>query len=379
MTYQLPLLTDALPSAPLTEGIKYAGSKLKLIPYILQLAARVGAQTVFDGFAGTTRVSQAFARSGFQVTSNDSAVWSKVFGHCYLINKKEPSYYRKMIDHLNSVPAKDGWYTEHYGGLANNGKSTQHDGLKKPWQIHNTRKLDAIREEIDEIASDEIEKSVLLTSLILALDKVDNTIGHFAAYVSDWAPRSYNEMTLHVPALFPSDKEHAVHQSDIFRLLPDQKADLAYFDPPYGSNNEKMPPSRVRYEAYYHLWKTICLNDKPTLFGKVKRRQDSSDEVAGSVFEDFRKDSDGRFIVVNAIERLLQECNCRYIILSYSSDGRATNQQLRELLNSSGKMIDCIEIDYRRNVMAGMARTYEWVKEEETDNKEYLFLLQKGS
>ena len=42
-------------------------------------------------------------------------------------------------------------------------------------------------------------------------------------------------------------------------------------------------------------------------------------------------------------------------------------------------MIDCVEINYRRNVMAGMARTYEWVKEEETDNKEYLFLIDKGS
>ena len=52
---------------PQTEGIKYAGSKLKLLPYILELAQKVKPQTVFDGFSGTTRVSQAFAKVGYKV------------------------------------------------------------------------------------------------------------------------------------------------------------------------------------------------------------------------------------------------------------------------------------------------------------------------
>ena len=38
------------------------------------------------------------------------------------------------------------------------GSAIGEDGLKKPWQIHNTRKLDAIRVAIDDIASNEIEK-----------------------------------------------------------------------------------------------------------------------------------------------------------------------------------------------------------------------------
>lgn len=32
----------------------------------------------------------------------------------------------------------------------------------------------------------------------------------------------------------------AVHQADIFDLLPKVEADMANFDPPYGFNNEKM-------------------------------------------------------------------------------------------------------------------------------------------
>ncbi len=97
-----------------------------------------------------------------------------------------------------------------------------------------------------------------------------------------------------------------------------------------------MPPSRVRYSAYYHLWTSICLFDKPKLFGKVKRRADTSDRISASVFEEFRENEAGRFIAVEAIEQLLRQTNAQHIILSYSSDGRATAQELNESIDKSG-------------------------------------------
>ena len=117
--------------APPTQGINYIGSKLKLIPYILQLAKRVPARTVLDGFSGTTRVSQALAQSGYHVVCNDLAVWSEVFGTCYLMNRNPAAYYQDLITHLNALTPIDGWFTHHYGGYANDGCSIQHDGLKK--------------------------------------------------------------------------------------------------------------------------------------------------------------------------------------------------------------------------------------------------------
>ncbi|MBI5650844.1 MAG: DNA adenine methylase [Chloroflexi bacterium] len=374
----LSLFPDIIVDAPHTEGIKYAGSKLRLLPHILQLAQKVQARSVINGFAGTTRVSQAFARMGYRVIANDIAVWSKIFGLCYLKNKRDAAYYQPLIDHLNTLPGKDGWFTEQYGGLANGGTSAQPDGFKKPWQIHNTRKLDAIRDEIDALNLDEIEKSVLLTSLILALDRVDNTLGHFASYLSDWSPRSYDTMRLQVPALIISKHEHQVHCNDIFDVLDNVETDLAYYDPPYGSNNEKMPPSRVRYAAYYHLWTTICLNDRPELFGKVNRRADSSDGIAGSMFEEFRKSDSGKFIAVEAIERLLTRTKSKFVILSYSSGGRATAEELDAILTDTGEMIECLKLDHRRNVMATMRWTHEWVRDDEPENQEYLFLIAKS-
>ena len=38
-----------------TQGIKYAGSKLKIIPYILETINDLEIKTVLDGFSGSTR------------------------------------------------------------------------------------------------------------------------------------------------------------------------------------------------------------------------------------------------------------------------------------------------------------------------------------
>ena len=377
------LFDDLLIDTPETQAIKYTGSKLKLLPYILNLSKKVSGNiknvTVFDGFSGSTRVSQAYAKTGYSVYANDIAPYSKVFNSAFLLNTNDPRSYQPLIDHLNSLAPVDGWFTEHYGGNGEYKTSNTDDGLKKPWQKKNTRRLDAIRDEIDNLNLDEITKSVAITSLILALDQVDSTLGHYASYLNEWSPRSYNDMKLEVPSLWINKNKNVVMHHDVFKALEKLPSNIiiAYFDPPYGSNNEKMPPSRVRYASYYHIWTTICLNDKPKIFGKAKRRTDTSDTIAGSVFEEFRKNDTGKFIVTEAIEKLIKQTTANYIILSYSSGGRATANELYDVLNSYGKIIEIEKINYKKNVMATMKWTHDWIKDIDQDNFEYLFLMKK--
>ncbi|MEI6754129.1 MAG: DNA adenine methylase [Paludibacter sp.] len=354
---------------PKTEGIKYAGSKLKLLPFIFEMVSGLnGIETVLDGFSGSTRVSQAFAQLGYTTTSNDISVWSEVFATCYLKSEKPNAFYKEIIDNLNNLIGVDGWYTENYGGAENE--------IKKPFQLKNTRKLDAIREEIERLNLLWEDKCVLLTSLIYALDKVDNTLGHYVAYLSKWSPRSYNDLQLKLPHRFNTEKKHHVIRDDVFNTVKNNRFDLVYFDPPYGSNNEKMPPSRVRYAAYYHLWTTIINNDKPQLFGKANRREDSRDDCNGSVFEEFRKNESGDFLAMEAMRKLINETNSRYLLLSYSSGGRATKEQLLETISDSGKLLEIKLIDFQKNVMSNMRSTNDWIN---SDGKhiEYLFLMEK--
>lgn len=375
-----PMLLGSVNDDVKTEGIKYAGSKLKILPQLLSLVRDLPVTTVLDGFSGSTRVSQALAKNNYSVISNDRAEWSECFATAYLLNSKPASAYQALIDHLNNLKPTAGWFTENYGGVDDLGSAIQPDGSKRLWQIHNTMMLDAIRTEIDALSLDTIEKSIALSALILALDRVDSTMGHFVAYLKEWSPRSYLQMELEVPLLFQSSGDHTVQRKDIFDCISDsEEVDLAYFDPPYGSNNEKMPPSRVRYQSYYHIWKTVVLNDQPDLFGAANRRADSSDKVAGSVFEEFRRSDSGRFIAMESIEKLIQQTQARFIALSYSNGGRATAAELDAVLREHGKILKVAEVDYKKNVMAGMRWTNEWLKDnDEQKNIEFIFLLEKG-
>lgn len=354
-----------------TEGIKYTGSKLKILPFITEKIRSVGGvRRVFDGFSGTTRVAQCLYQEGYEVTANDSSVWSDVFARCYLLSRKPLAHYQELIDYLNSLDGRYGWFSEHYGGLEQD--------TKRPFQMKNTMRLDAIREELDRLDLDLDDKCVALTSLVLALDAVDSTLGHYVSYLAEWSKRSYNDLKLCVPHICyrPELPEARVFCEDIFDAVHEGAYDLAYYDPPYGSNNEKMPPSRVRYSAYYHIWKSVILNDRPKLFGKANRREDSRDEVACSVFEEFRRAPSGRFVVTEAIDRLLRETQAEYVLLSYSSGGRATKSELMEVITGNGELVDFSEIDYRKNVMASMKWSNEWAAEDDK-NKEYLFLIRK--
>lgn len=352
-----------------TYGIKYAGSKLKLLPYIYEITKDLDINNVLDGFSGTTRVSQLFAQMGYTVTCIDKAEWSKVFGECFLLTTKPYSYYQPIIDELNSLSPVSGWFTQTY--------SLEESDLKKaPFQYKNLMKLDAIREHIEKQNYEEEDKSVLLTSLILGLDKIDNTIGHFTSYLSKWSARSYNNLVLEVPKYNIYTTPHQVKQDDIFNVVNNQHYDLAYFDPPYGSNNEKMPSSRVRYNGYYHFWKSVILYDKAPVFGKAHRREDSRDLINPSIFEDYHQDSKGCFLAIKAIEELLTQTDSEYILFSYSNGGRATKEQLYEIFTQNCKILNILEINYKSNVMTSMKWTNEWNRNN-TDTVEYLFLLQK--
>ena len=352
-----------------TQGIKYAGSKLKIIPYILEIIKDLEIKTVLDGFSGSTRVSQAFAQAGYDVTSNDISYCSEVCAKCFLLNNKEKEYYQKIIDKLNSLKGHRGWFTDNYGG-------DEEMSVKMPFQKKNTKKLDAIRDEIEKLNLNDIDKSVILTSLLFALDSVDSTLGHFSSYLSYWSDRSYKDLFLKLPNLPKTNGDHKVFRKDIFEVVKNNEFDLVYFDPPYGSNNEKMPPSRIRYNAYYHIWTTIVRNDKPILFGKVNRREDTRDTISASIFEEFRKNDRGSFIAMEAIRTLIQNTKAKYILLSYSSGGRATKEELTRILNESGKVLKVVEIDYKKNIMASMSWTKEWISSNDS-HKEYLFLMEK--
>jgi len=358
-----------------TQGIRYSGSKKDIIPKILEIIEDLEVKNVLDGFAGTTRVGQALKKSGYDVDSNDLSIYSKIFSDCYLVNNRPKSDFEEKIKHLNNLVGYDGWCSEHYGGIVmNNGdeSAVQADGKKRPWQIHNTRKLDAIRDEIDIISSDEIEKAVLLTSLILAMDKVDNTLGHQVSYLKKWSDRSGLTMKMEVPDLIVGDGVYNSLRQDVLTI--NNKYDLVYLDPPYGTNNTKTKTTRVRYASYYHLWTTVINNDKPTLHGASKRREDvSSDTKPGavSVFESTNYD-----LVKESIYNLISDLDSKYFLFSYNNKSKVKIEDIVDMFSTDFNLLKTVAFKHKENIQKVLTGNKEWLGDT-GDNLEYLFLIEK--
>jgi adenine-specific DNA-methyltransferase len=359
-----------------TEGIRYTGSKREIVPRIVTMVQEhcTEVETILDACAGTTRVSQAFRKSGYSVTANDLASYTQVFGSCYLLNEKPRAYYEDWVCHLNELEGIEGWFSQNYGGLVTDnvkGNTIQEDGQKRPWQVHNTKKLDAILEEIPRLTKDPVEHSVLLTSAILAMDKVDNTMGHQVSYLKRWAKRSYDSMKLFVPQLIPTGKPCFLSQKSIFDVQP--YYDLVYIDPPYGTNNQKTKTTRVRYRSYYHLWTTLCQNDKPSLHGAALRRYDaSSDSLPNgiSIFENTNHE-----VVFDATKKLLQDLNCRYVLFSYANKAKLSEKDVRDIFGEY-KLLKFLSFDHKENAMKHSTSNNEWLGDQ-NKNQEFLILVEK--
>lgn len=322
--------------------INYIGSKEKIIPYIERCIR--DCSTIWDAFSGSCRVGKHFAEQGKSIISSDIGIWSYHIGNCYLKNKVERSHYEDMINYLNSLQGVDGWFAQTYGSLK-----------KLPYQMKNLMKLDAIRSKIDEWSLSEVEKSSLIVALLEGLNEVDNTLGHFSSYLRDFSKRSYNDLTLSVPQYNINQCDNQVICGDVFDFVDDIKADVMYIDPPYGSNNVKMPSSRVRYSTYYHFLKTVCLNDKPQVFGKVGRRIDTKNDGDISVWENVDKG-----VVVEALDNLISRAKSNKILISYNSNGKMTLEDILTVGEKYREVKQVIKIPHRKNVMADMKSTNEW-------------------
>lgn len=114
-------------NVPATQGIKYAELKLKIFPYILGMLSQLSIKSVLDGFSGSTRVAQAFAKSGIQHHCQ------RYFGVVRNTRKSlspqpaKPQHYLPIIEHLNGLKGEYGWFPKHYGGMLDSSQ-------KRPFQ-----------------------------------------------------------------------------------------------------------------------------------------------------------------------------------------------------------------------------------------------------
>ena len=282
--------------------IKYIGSKRRLVPTLVDLVSRSGSRRILDLFTGTTRVAQALKARGAHVTAVDSARYSEIFGQCWIstcASEIDQSDLRDAMRHLSDLKPDPGYFTETFCLES------------RFFQPHNGARVDAIRNAIEREYKDSSLYSILLTSLILAADRVDSTTAVQMAYLKSWSQRSFNDLELRIPDLLPG--QGTTVRGDAVELAPRLgDFDLAYLDPPYNQH---------RYFCNYHIYETLVAWDSPQHYGKACKRIDCKDEGTKSPFNQKR-------VMPSALESTIRSLNTEYLILSYNNESWLDMDQL---------------------------------------------------
>jgi adenine-specific DNA-methyltransferase len=303
---------------------RFLGNKYKLLGFIEDIVnEKCNSFNVFcDIFAGTGVVGERFNEKNIKVIANDFLASNYMPLRAFLgTSNVDFKNIENKINLLNSLRTnEDNYFSRHFG--------------ETYFTLDNARKIGAIREKIDKISSDKNEKALLITSLLYAVDKVANTVGHYDAYRKKLD--TIQPLHLLVPDFVSENNaNNEIYKEDANQLIRKISCDVLYIDPPYNSR---------QYSDAYHLLENLTTWEKPTVHGKAKKmdrtrlKSDYCLQSASKAFAD-----------------LISNADCKHILLSYnntgeSKDGRSnariSDEQIIKILKSRGE-VDIFERDYK--------------------------------
>ena len=305
--------------------IKYLGSKRALMPVLETLLAASDANTAVDLFTGTTRVAGAMKQKGMFVTAVDTASYSEVFSKTFIeLDSSEADLpeLEKAIQYLNSLPGSTGYFTEVFCEKA------------RFFQVSNGQRIDAIRDVIESEYRSSWMYFPLLSSLLIAADKVDSTTGVQMAYLKNWSRRSFMNLELKVPELI-TGKGASVRSDASEAVATIGAVDLAYLDPPYNQH---------RYFGNYHIWETLVRWDKPDYYGIANKRLDARDPANKSAFN-------SKLTLPSALEKLISILDAKTLILSYNNESWLSRRELADMC-SRFEEVNILDFNSKRYVGA---------------------------
>ncbi len=291
--------------------IKYLGSKRLLLPGITEVVARMPlARSVVDLFSGTARVAHALKARGLRVEANDHNAYAGTLARGLVQADRErwAEEAARWIERLNALPPRAGWFTQAYCQEA------------RFFREENGARIEAIREAIAAAELDPELEAVLLTSLMLAADRVDSTTGVQMAYLKEWAPRSSRTLELRLPDLLTRSAAGAcrAHTLEAVDAAAQLSADVGYLDPPY---------NRHRYRNNYHVWETLVRWDRPATYGIVRKRDDCRGPA--SPFN-------ARRGIHEALSGVIEHLDCPSLVISFNDEGFLSRTELEAMLSRRG-------------------------------------------
>ncbi|MFC6324058.1 Dam family site-specific DNA-(adenine-N6)-methyltransferase [Companilactobacillus baiquanensis] len=274
---------------------RYLGSKQRMLDFIYKIVDEntTSINTVADIFGGTGVVADLFREKGKRIIVNDILTSNYISYQTWFGNEKvNKTKISNILKKLNNINGINGYVTKNFGN--------------KYFSLENAKKIDAIREKIELLNNvNKREKSFLLTSLLYAMDKVANTVGHFDAYRKHMD--SFKSIYLKMPDV-NNNTCNEIYNMDANKLVRKIKSDLVYIDTPYNSRG---------YESAYHVLENVMEWKKPEVEGvamkAVNRKEKSSDYTKSKA--------------PIAFDDLIMHINAKYILVSYSNMAKKGNSR----------------------------------------------------
>lgn len=336
-------------------GFRYIGSKDKLSNIIISEIRSINkeANHVIDLMAGTGLFSLALREEGFKVTAVDVMTYSYHHLNVHLFLGKEPSFkgilpltnidryqtgnlfelsnYETLLTYLNNLEPIKGYF---YQEFSPEGNPTNTAKSRKYFTPYNAGKIDSLRLKIKELKADklinDIEHSLLLHDLIMAVNDIANIAGTYGHYLSKFIKRAEDPIKLH-PSSFSnrgSLKGHKIYRGYAEELSKKLKGDICYIDPPY---------MKRQYAANYHILETIAREDEPEAIGDSGLRpwRDQYSNFCSKI--KFR----------DSLDKIIINIKCNDFLLSYSEDGLLPIDSLVSFLEKYGSVVKK-NIKYKR-------------------------------
>ena len=343
--------------------MRYIGCKKLLLKDIEQVIEDNidKADSFCDIFAGTVSVANYF-KPKYKIISNDLLNFSYCIQKGIIENSVIPKY-EKLAQNINiNNPVK--YFNEldisETEKLPESKRFCQNNYSPKGNRMYmtdaNALKIDYIRNKINEWKEKAYitnsEYYYLVSVLIEAVPFISNIAGTYGAYNKWWDKRALNDIELKDLNITNNNKDNIVFNEDGNNLIKRISGDILYIDPPY--NNRQYSPN-------YHVLESVALYDYPVLKG-VTGQRDYSDKKSLYC---------NKNTVAKVFEELINNAQFKHIILSYSTEGLMSIDDIQTILKKYGKPKTCkmYKIPYRR------------FKSRETNSKqklnELLFYIEK--
>lgn len=347
------------------QRLNYIGSKFQLLEWIeMSILEKTGWEDfnnkrIADLFSGTGVISHHFRKKGAITISNDAELYSYVITHALSIstyNNKIASWIQKINAELNEglhLQNEPQYITLQYSPRGEKGRMF--------FTEDNARRIDYIRNKIEEDKekNNNLDDNIfLLATLILAADAVSNVPAVYGCFLKNFKAKAEKKLTL-VPIhtmTIVADKESQVYQSDILHeefLNNLSKVDIAYLDPPYNQR---------QYSKNYFPLNMIALNPTQQLAEGILKGKTGIPESC--FVSPFCKKRDIKL----SLEKMINNVNAEWVVLSYSSEGLLSKEEIMELMQKKGE-VSIVERVHKR------FKSFEY--NDDGTTFEYLFILHK--